>query len=66
MNGYQKTVLVIGALLLCIILIPSNDLDGSIFTMETLLKGLAILVVMGLFLFAFKDLGKGKQKGKKE
>ncbi len=65
MNGYQKIVIVIGILVLLITVITSNDISHSGFSMETLLKGLGIAAVMGLFLYAFKDLGKGKVKKKK-
>jgi hypothetical protein len=66
MNSYQKIVLILGTLILFITLILSDDISHSAFPMETLLKGLGIAVVMGLFLYAFKDLGKGKRKGKKK
>ncbi len=66
MNGYQKIVLIFGILILFISLIPSDDISHAAFPMETLLKGLGIALVMGLFLYAFKDLGKGKVKGKKK
>ncbi len=65
MNGYQKIVLIFGILILFISLIPSDDISHAAFSMETLLKGLGIAAVMGLFLYAFKDLGKGKVKKKK-
>ena len=58
MNNYQKIVLIFGALFLLITLIPSRDIGLSAFPVKTLVEGLGIIVVMCLFLYAFKDFGK--------
>jgi len=66
MNNSQKIVLVFGALFLLITLIPSGDISHAAFPVNTLFEGLGIIVVMFLFLYAFKDLGKKIDKVKKK
>ena len=66
MNSYQKIVLLFGVVLLFIMSISSGDVSHSAFPMGKLLKLLGIAVVTGLFLYAFKDLGKKRGKKGKE
>ena len=63
MNGYQKIVLAFGCLFLLLTIIPSSDKPQSISSLEVILQLSAITVATGLFLYAFKDLG--KKRGKK-
>jgi hypothetical protein len=65
-NGYQQIVLILGAIFLLIILIPSEDIGHSAFPMHTLFMALGTILVMCLFLYAFKDLGEKRDKGKKK
>jgi hypothetical protein len=66
MNNYQKIVLIFGALFLLITLIPSVDIGHAAFPMKTLFEALGIIVVMCLFLYAFKGFKKKRGKGRKK
>ena len=66
MNGYQKIVLIFGAAFLLITLLPTENMSRSVFSTETMLEVLGIFVVMGLFLYAFKDLGEKRGKRRKK
>jgi len=66
MNGYQKIVLVFGGLFLFLTLVPSIDKPQSTSSVEVIFQLSAIIVATGLFLYAFKDLGKKRGKKKKK
>ena len=61
-NGYQKLVLIFGTVFLLVTLLPAGDASQSVLPPNPIFEVVGILVVMGLFMYAFKDLGK---KGKK-
>jgi hypothetical protein len=66
MNGYQKIVLIFGSAFLLITLLPSDDTVQSAFSQNPIFEVIGILIVMGLFLYAFKDLGKKRGKKRKK
>lgn len=66
MNGYQKIVLIFGSAFLLITLLPSDDTVQSAFSQNPIFEVIGIIVVMGLFLYAFKDLGKKRGKKRKK
>ena len=66
MNGYQKIVLVFGGVFLLLTIVPALDKPQSISSMEVILQFSAIIVATGLFLYAFKDLGKKRGKKRKK